>query len=467
MDAFGGGKRGTNADEFEATEDKRQKMSPPSKVLHVRALPPFTSDTELAALFSPFGRVVRSLVLQEKAQAFLQMDSIESATKALNHFEYSQPVLRDKTIYVQFSSRQEVDNRGQQNPSGPAVSMEGASPTLIFAISNVMIPVTLDNIYSICKPYGEVQKIITFNKGPDFQALVQFASPDQAANARAFLDDKDLFQGCCHIRVSFSKRQTLTVRQNDHKSRDYTVPGGHLPHPAHPAHPGMMGMAMPMHQMGAQMGGMGQMMDSRSPVVIVNKLDEQKVTPEILFTLFGVYGDVQRIKIMFNKRDTALVQFATGEQAEYARQNLHGCPLFGQNLHVATSRFNVVQLPQQAAEAKDLTRDFTNSPFHRFARKAFINPKNVNPPSAVLHLANIHEGVTGQELRDLFTPHSASGQPPAVEFFKTNRSQAYLAMEAVEDAVMALINLHNYKVQGYPLRISFSHKEVGSIQNSE
>jgi hypothetical protein len=33
--------------------------------------------------------------------------------------------------------------------------------------------VTLDNIHSICKPYGEVYKIITFTKGIDFQALVQ------------------------------------------------------------------------------------------------------------------------------------------------------------------------------------------------------------------------------------------------------------------------------------------------------
>jgi len=30
----------------------------------------------------------------------------------------------------------------------------------------------------------------------------------------------------------------------------------------------------------------------------------------------GVYGDVIRVKIMFNKKDKALVQFADGKQAQ-------------------------------------------------------------------------------------------------------------------------------------------------------
>lgn len=60
-----------------------------------------------------------------------------------------------------------------------------------------------------------------------------------------------------------------------------------------------------------------------------------------------------------------------------------------------------VQLPKQE-EGKELTRDYTGSDLHRFRRKAQINTKNVNPPSIVLHVANLHENATEQELRDLF-----------------------------------------------------------------
>jgi hypothetical protein len=38
-----------------------------------------------------------------------------------------------------------------------------------------------------------------------------------------------------------------------------------------------------------------------------------------LFTLFGVYGDVQRVKILFNKKDTALVQMSEPQQAILVR----------------------------------------------------------------------------------------------------------------------------------------------------
>jgi polypyrimidine tract-binding protein 1 len=36
-------------------------------------------------------------------------------------------------------------------------------------------------------------------------------------------------------------------------------------------------------------------------VLLVSNLNPEIVTPQSLFILFGVYGDVQRVKILFNK----------------------------------------------------------------------------------------------------------------------------------------------------------------------
>ena len=47
----------------------------------------------------------------------------------------------------------------------------------------------------------------------------------------------------------------------------------------------------------------------------------------ILFCSLGVYGDVQRVKILFNKKDNALVQMAEPHHAqlgEYASK-IHMC----------------------------------------------------------------------------------------------------------------------------------------------
>jgi hypothetical protein len=57
------------------------------------------------------------------------------------------------------------------------------------------------------------------------------------------------------------------------------------------------------------------MMNNSGPtVLIVSNIPADKVNPDILFKLFGVYGDVNRVKILYNKPDTALVQFATPQQ---------------------------------------------------------------------------------------------------------------------------------------------------------
>jgi len=41
----------------------------------------------------------------------------------------------------------------------------------------------------------------------------------------------------------------------------------------------------------------------------------------IFYQFLGVYGDVHRVKILFNKKDTALIQMAEPHQAQLG--NLH------------------------------------------------------------------------------------------------------------------------------------------------
>lgn len=462
------------ADGF-ATDPKRQKVGA-SRVLHVRGLPSYATEAELQVLVAPFGNATKVLVLTDKLQAFIQMADVAAASAVVESFEYQQPQIRAKNVYVQFSSRQEIEVRNANAAAGAgAAGEEGASCTLIIAVSNVTVPVSLDNIHEVCKPYGDVLKIITFNKNMDFQALVQFATVEQATNAKTFLDGKDLFQGCCHLRLAYSKRQNLVVKQNDHKSRDFTqggmvggggmlggMPGGAMPQLGNPQ--------MPYNGM-PQMGfnGMPQQQSQAAPgatsVVLVNKLDPEKVTCDMLFTLFGVYGDVLRVKILYNKRDTAMIQFATTQQATYAHQNLNGCPLFGLEMAVAKSKHHEIKLPRDD-DGKELTRDYTGSSEHRFKMKNFVNSKNVNAPSLVLHVANINESATIEELTELFGASQPTAGAPVLEFFKTARSMAYVGMNSVAEAVMALTTLHNHKLHNYPLRVSFSHKDASTLTAS-
>jgi hypothetical protein len=60
----------------------------------------------------------------------------------------------------------------------------------------------------------------------------------------------------------------------------------------------------------------------------------QRTLPDELFTLFGVYGDVVKVKILYNKKDSALVQFANPQAASSACQHLTNTPWRGRHLHV-------------------------------------------------------------------------------------------------------------------------------------
>ena len=97
-------------------------------------------------------------------------------------------------------------------------------------------------------------------------------------------------------------------------------------------------------------------------------------------SLFGVYGDVVRVKILYNRKDTALVQFTNSLGAENAYQNLNGVSLFGKPLKVNFSKHQQVSLPKEPVSESDmlLTKDFSNSPLHRF--KVLLSFLSLAPP---------------------------------------------------------------------------------------
>lgn len=134
----------------------------------------------------------------------------------------------------------------------------------------------------------------------------------------------------------------------------------------------------------------------------------------------GVYGDVLRVKILYNKKDGALVQMAEPHQAhlgkslEYiiilqffstsiflfhppttttiqtlAMLHLDKVRLYGKYIRVMQSKYQTVQLPKEGQPDSGLTKDYTSSPLHRFKKPGSKNYQNIYPPSSTLHLSNI------------------------------------------------------------------------------
>uniref|UniRef100_A0A7N8YD14 Polypyrimidine tract binding protein 1a n=1 Tax=Mastacembelus armatus TaxID=205130 RepID=A0A7N8YD14_9TELE len=481
----------------------------PSRVVHVRKLPNDINEAEVIGLGLPFGKVTNLLMLKGKNQAFLELNSEECAQTMVSYYSSVTPVIRNHPIYMQYSTHKELKTDNSPNQvraqaalqavnalhgggmgsmaiSTDASSMGGAttqSPVLRVIVENLFYPVTLDVLHQIFSKFGTVLKIITFTKNNQFQALIQYADGMTAQHAKLSLDGQNIYNACCTLRISFSKLTSLNVKYNNDKSRDYTRPDL----PTADSQPSidpqtmaaafvinilfLIGLSVPgipsaLASLGVGPGGMAAAAAAATRLGLSglaasgghNVLLVSNLNPEVS-RLLGVYGDVMRVKILFNKKENALIQMSDGTQAQLAMSHLNGQRLHGRAMRVTLSKHTTVQLPREGHEDQGLTKDYSNSPLHRFKKPGSKNYSNIFPPSATLHLSNIPPSVVEDDLRRLFTSSGATVK--AFKFFQKDRKMALIQMGSVEEAIESLIEFHNHDLgENHHLRVSFSKSTI-------
>jgi len=398
----------------------------------------------------------------------------------------------------------------------------GQESVLHVTIENMVYPVTLETLAIIFKKYGPVDKILTFTKNNKFQALIQYPNRSCSEEAKYNLHGQNVYNGCCNLRVESSKISSVNVKYNNDRAWDFTNPNlpsgengaaSNRPAPGSDAGMGNGGMLGGYSQsssmgmgggLGSGMSGMGGMGDygsgmgsgmgmgggmgggmavsmgsgmrggmsmgssammagsapsSGSPVLLVSNLEENSITVDNLFTLFGVYGDVQRVKILYNKKDTALIQMSDPWMADIARQHLDKLVVWGKPMQVRTSKHTNVSMPRDdPTQQQGLTKDFSNSPLHRYKKAGSKNCSNIYKPGPTLHLSNIGEGCGQDELVAHFREYGTVHQ---FKFFNETQKMALLSMDSTEEAVLALIGMHNKQFGKQHLRVSFSKSQLG------
>uniref|UniRef100_A0A8D2H6U6 Polypyrimidine tract binding protein 3 n=1 Tax=Urocitellus parryii TaxID=9999 RepID=A0A8D2H6U6_UROPR len=465
----------------------------PSRVLHLRKIPCDVTEAEVISLGLPFGKVTNLLMLKGKSQAFLEMASEEAAVTMVNYYTPVTPQLRSQPVYIQYSNHRELktDNLPNQAraqaalqavsavqsgnlalpgaPSNEGTVLPGQSPVLRIIIENLFYPVTLEVLHQIFSKFGTVLKIITFTKNNQFQALLQYADPVNAHYAKMALDGQNIYNACCTLRIDFSKLTSLNVKYNNDKSRDFTrldlptgdgqpsleppmaaafgAPGiisspyagaaGFAPAIGFPqatglsvpAVPGALGpLTLTSSAVTGRMAIPGASGIPGNSVLLVTNLNPDLITPHGLFILF-------------------------------AMNHLSGQRLYGKVLRATLSKHQSVQLPREGQEDQGLTKDFSNSPLHRFKKPGSKNFQNIFPPSATLHLSNIPPSVTMDDLKNLFTEAGCSVK--AFKFFQKDRKMALIQLASVEEAIQALIELHNHDLgENHHLRVSFSKSTI-------
>ncbi|NXT90798.1 PTBP3 protein, partial [Anhinga rufa] len=343
---------------------------------------------------------------------------------------------------------------------------EGQGSVLRIIVDNLIYPVPLEVLYQLFSKFGIVLKIITFTKNYQFQILLQYAEPVNAYYAKMALDGQNVFTACCTLRIDFSRLSSLKVKYNNDKSRDFTrldLPFGHGRPPMEPFIADTNFKAL-LHT--------NILTNLFNEVIILcnTSVSQKKQTcpcavcsnslnrfPFCIST--GVYGDVYRVKIMFKNKENALVQMADAAQAQLAMSYLNGQRLYGRVLRTTLSKHLIVRLPRDGEEDHGLTKDYSNSPLHRFKKPGSNNFRNIFPPSATLHLSNIPPFVTVHDMKKLFA--STGSTVKAFRFFQKDSKMALIQLDSVEEAIHALITLHDHDLgEDHHLRVSFSKSTI-------
>lgn len=184
----------------------------------------------------------------------------------------------------------------------------------------------------------------------------------------------------------------------------------------------------------------------------------EDITPYRIFRLFSLYGNVTKVKIMFKKRDTALIQYMDSYQAKLAKLYLNGCSIQEHQIKVNTSKSQYIIMPKKGAnnesEESLLAQDFSHSKEHRYKIAGSRNFQNIAPPSKVLHLSNLPKDIDEEGLQQLFSPVSAFNK---IKFFEVGgKTMAHAEFDSVSLAIEIIIKFHNYNIEGRYLKLSFS-----------
>lgn len=156
---------------------------------------------------------------------------------------------------------------------------------------------------------------------------------------------------------------------------------------------------------------------------------------------------------------------------------------------MALSKHNEVSVARNDSAGEEqggrlLSKDFANSPLHRFRVAGSRNFQNITNPSATLHVSNLPATATEDEVRARFEPHgtllsvrflqryvpcaarrtspilSSHISIPCSKNSETTRQMCLVKYQTIEEAVGALVNMHNANFNDdLHLRVSFAKTE--------
>lgn len=358
---------------------------------------------------------------------------------------------------------------------------------LRIAIINPQYQLTTDSIHYIFSQYGNVVRIVIFQK-TGMNAMVEYESVEgnfkiaqnaqlikfsiilAATFARKALCGFDMFWGCNTLQIEFAWTEKLIVTVNDvNRSWDFTKDAAMMqshdsgfPSTSSQNNSQNYGQLTAADYTNTNMMTMHNDLQSvtisfaicpqyQPNIMMVSGLNHELSNTDKLFNLLSLYGNVSRIQFLPNYQGTAVVQMFDQMSVEYCINYLNNCPIgvHGQ-LQVywiqqtyQPNEFNAFILPDGSRSFKD----YTESRNQRFMipRPAYW----IQAPSKIVRFYNTPPHLTKENLILIF---NLKNVPPKdanlLRAYKDTRtSRGLLEFPSIAQAVRAIMVCNNTEIK--------------------
>lgn len=181
------------------------------------------------------------------------------------------------------------------------------------------------------------------------------------------------------------------------------------------------------------------------------------VTHDMLFNLFSLYGNIEKIDKNVGLAAASVV-YQCPNQMQMALKNLCGSTLFGlpMAMDILDTKKNILQYGS-------LSKNYIGFKDQRFKIPGSKNFKNMNPPSPTLHLSNLPEGYSLENIKNIFG--SVAG-PLGITHFNESSSMALACFDSIDAAIRIITTFHNYNILGRYLKVAFAKYKLNMIDST-